>query len=207
MLSNKSSGTVQAAPPFLAHHHDDHAGYILKLINAQSGLRIIAYENAIPLLVSGKNNLNNGGGIVNQYIYGLFRFKQLITPYWTLCFPPFILRQSDIVLTNNNLQLPPEIGLDASVVYTPGNTSYSISLIIDKDYLLCGDLCSNFLNWAGAKHLTLFNENIKGVYGSWQNVLDMKIKYVLPAHGKPFLAEKLKQNMFKYAQDNLVKFS
>lgn len=206
IINEKNIKIDQIKYLLLSHHHDDHVGYIAKLLEAQPSLKIIVHEKTIPLLASGKNNTKNGGGIVNPIIYTLFRIKRFITPEWTLTFPPFNVRSQDIVLQGDFIKLPAEVGIKAFVAYTPGHTSDSISLIIDNEYLLCGDLSSNFLNWAGANHLTLFNEDIDSVYSSWQKVLSMKIKYVLPAHGKPFHSEKLKHNLYKYKQEDLVKF-
>lgn len=206
IINKKNIKIDQIKYLLLSHHHDDHVGYIAKLLEAQPSLKIIVHEKTITLLASGENNTKNGGGIVNPIIYTLFRIKQFITPEWTLTFPPFNVRSQDIVLQGDFIELPVEVGIKAFVAYTPGHTSDSISLIIDNKYLLCGDLSSNFLNWAGANHLTLFNEDIDSVYSSWQKVLSMKIKYVLPAHGKPFHSEKLKHNLYKYKQEDLVKF-
>ncbi len=190
----------------LTHHHDDHSGYISKLLELQPSLKIIVHEKSVPFLASGNNNKDNGGGLVNPLIYGLFQLKKFITPDWTLAFPPFLIRDNDIILKENIQQLPTEVGIDALVIYTPGHTSDSISLLIDKEYLVCGDLSSNFLNWAGSKYLTIFNENVEDVYKSWENVISLGAKYIAPAHGKPFRVEKLKENLYKYKQSDLVKF-
>jgi hypothetical protein len=44
------------------------------------------------------------------------------------------------------------------------------------------------------------------VYASWEKVIKLKAKYIVPAHGKPFSIEILRENMFKYIQDDLFKF-
>jgi glyoxylase-like metal-dependent hydrolase (beta-lactamase superfamily II) len=190
----------------LSHHHDDHAGYINTLLKNNSNIKVIAHERSVPLLASGKNNTANGGGIVNSRIYALFRFKQIITPEWDLSFPPFTMRTSDILLKETAMNLPSDTGRNLKVLYTPGHTNDSISLIVDDTYLLCGDLASNFLNWAGASQLTLFNENVVQVYRSWLMVYGEGIKVIVPSHGKPFSADLLKENFDIYKQEELVKF-
>jgi len=190
----------------LSHHHDDHAGYINTLLKNNSSIKIIAHERAVPLLASGKNNTANGGGIVNSRIYGLFRFKQIITPEWDLSFPPFTMRTRDILLKETAMNLPSDTGRNLKVLYTPGHTTDSISLVVDDTYLLCGDLASNFLNWAGASQLTLFNENVAQVYRSWRMVYGYGVKVIVPSHGKPFSADLLKENFDAYKQEELVKF-
>ena len=190
----------------LSHHHDDHVGFIAELTERNPSLKIIVHEKTVPLLATGKNNKMNGGGIVNSTIFLLFRIKQLLTPDWTLTFPPFNIRSQDIIIQGEVQPLPAEVGIEGVIVHTPGHSSDSISLLYKNKYLLCGDMASYFLNWAGAKHLTLFNENINEVYKSWEKVISMDVKYVIPSHGKPFRIERLKNNLYKYTQKDLVKF-
>jgi glyoxylase-like metal-dependent hydrolase (beta-lactamase superfamily II) len=190
----------------LSHHHDDHAGYINTLLKKNSNIKVIAHERAVPLLASGKNNTGNGGGIINSRIYALFRFKQIITPEWDLSFAPFTMRASDILLKETAMHLPSDTGSNLKVLYTPGHTTDSISLVVDDTYLLCGDLASHFLNWAGASQLTLFNENVAQVYRSWRMVYGEGIKVIVPSHGKPFSADLLKENFDVYKQEELIKF-
>ncbi len=190
----------------LSHHHDDHSGFISQLTATLPSLKIIVHEKTVPLLASGKNNKMNGGGIVNPLIYSLFRIKQFITPDWTLTFPPFIVRPRDIILYGEINQIPSEVGIDGVIVHTPGHSSDSISLLLNRSYLVCGDLASNFLNWAGACNLTLFNEDIDIVYKSWQKLISMNVMIIAPSHGKPFKINKLKNNLHKYTQKDLVLF-
>ncbi len=190
----------------LSHHHDDHSGYIAEIVKLNPSVRIIAHEKAVELLQSGNNNKANGGGIVNSNIYALFKIKQMITPDWKLSFQPFKIRQNDIIVSGENFQLPAEAGLDAVIIYTPGHSSDSISLLYKNKYLLCGDLASNFLNFAGAKHLTLFNENLNEVYKSWEKIIAADAEIILPSHGKPFPIEKLRNNLYQYDQKDVVKF-
>lgn len=188
----------------ITHHHDDHVGFLNKLTTLNASLRVIVHETTVPLLAAGENNTKNGGGIVNRAIYTLFRLKMLITPGWDFSFPPYMVRKQDIILRGEKTVLPEEVGLSATVLHTPGHSSDSISLIYKDKYLFCGDMASSFLLWAGAKYLTLFNENVGRVYASWEKALAMKVEFILPAHGKPFKAERLKENLYKYSQDDVL---
>lgn len=189
---------------FITHHHDDHVGFLTTMTALNPSLRVIVHETGVPLLAAGENNTNNGGGIVNRAIYALFRLKMLITPSWDFSFPPYAVRKQDIILRGEKTALPAEVGLSAFVLHTPGHSSDSISLIYKDRYLFCGDMASSFLLWAGAKYLTLFNENVGQAYASWEKALAMKVEFILPAHGKPFTAERLKENLYKYSQDDVV---
>ena len=188
----------------ITHHHDDHAGFLNKMTARNKTLRVILHEKSVPLLAAGENNKKNGGGIINHVIYALFRIKMLITPDWDFRFPPYIARKQDIVLRGERTPLPEEVGLARNVIHTPGHSSDSVSLIYKDKYLFCGDMASSFLLWAGARHCTLFNEDISQVYDSWEKVLSLNIEFLLPAHGKPFHADRLKEDLYKYAQKDLV---
>jgi glyoxylase-like metal-dependent hydrolase (beta-lactamase superfamily II) len=205
-LQKKGIRTNMIRYVFLTHHHDDHAGFLNQLTRENQSVRIILHEKAVPLLLTGANNINNGGGIVNPVIFGLFRLKQVLSPEWTLTFPAFTVRPQDYILSANNMILPDELAMDFSVFETPGHTTDSISLLYKKDYLFCGDMASHFLNWAGASHLTLFNEDVANVYASWRKVLAAGAKIVVPSHGKAFDAKSLEDNLDHYRQKDLVKF-
>ncbi len=190
----------------LTHHHDDHVGFLNQIVAANSDVRVVLSRGTADLLRKGKNNTENGGGIVNSIIYALFRIRQIIAPDWDLTFPPYTTRDRDIVLTEEYHDLEGIPGVDIVAVHTPGHTSDSTTFIYNGHIAFCGDLASNFLNWAGAKYLTVFNENLDTVYGSWQKLIDSNIKIIATAHGKPFHIKNLEENIFKNSQSDIVRF-
>jgi glyoxylase-like metal-dependent hydrolase (beta-lactamase superfamily II) len=110
------------------------------------------------------------------------------------------------IFDGSSRRLPEETGLDGVLLHTPGHTSDSISLLLDDGRLFCGDLASNFLNWAGAHHATLFNENMEELYASWKAVLDAGARRVYPAHGAPFGAAILRREIDRHSNKDLVPF-
>ncbi len=184
---------------FLTHHHDDHSGFLDQLTIEYPDIIVILHEKSIPLLKQGKNNTQNGGGIVNNLINLLFKIKQAITPEWNFTFPPYTARAKDIILNGDTYNLKELLNINAFMLYTPGHTIDSISLVYNEDYIFCGDMSSNMLNFAGAKYLTIFNENIQEVYKSWDMIINSDIKYIIPIHGKPFEVVNLEKNINKYS--------
>ncbi|MFO7730790.1 MAG: hypothetical protein R6V86_08495, partial [Spirochaetia bacterium] len=75
------------------------------------------------------------------------------------------------------------------------HSSDSQSLLLPEGALFCGDMAARFLNFAGAKYCTLFNEDIEQVYRSWQSVLKLGVHRLFPAHGSDFSARTLEQHM------------
>jgi glyoxylase-like metal-dependent hydrolase (beta-lactamase superfamily II) len=189
----------------LTHHHDDHVGFLNQIVAENKNVRIVLAKETAKLLRKGKNNLENGGGIVNSTIYTLFRIKQILTPSWNLTFPPYVIRENDIVIVKDYFDLSGILGIDLVAIHTPGHSSDSTTFIYNEKIAFCGDLASNFLNWAGAKYLTLFNEDINIVYESWKKLIDIKIVTIATAHGKSFHIKNLENSIFKNSQSNIVK--
>ena len=190
----------------LTHHHDDHVGFLNQIVAANRDVRIVLSRGTADLLRKGKNNTENGGGIVNFAIYALFRIKQMLTPDWDLTFPPYSARDKDIILTEEYHEFEDIPGIDLVAVHTPGHSSDSTTFIYNGNVAFCGDLASNFLNWAGANYLTVFNEDLKTVYDSWQKLIDRNIETIATAHGKPFHIKNLEENIFKNSQSDIVRF-
>lgn len=190
----------------LTHHHDDHVGFLNQMSLDNPEVRIILHKKTADLLLTGSNNKNNGGGIVNKRIYALFRLKQMISPKWDLSFPPYVVRERDIILEKDFHDLSDLLGINLKVIYTPGHSSDSVTYVYKDEYAFCGDLASNFLNWAGARYLTLFNEDISLVYSSWKKIIDFGVETIIPAHGNPYNIENLTNNLHAHQQENAVAF-
>ena len=191
---------------FLTHHHDDHAGFATRLLEAHPQITAIARAEAEPLLAAGHNNTSNGGTLLNRRIKALFQLKRRLSPDWDLSFPPVTLRPQDIRLSAERSDLGSVLGLAAEAVYTPGHTSDSQSLLLPDGSLFCGDLAARFLNFAGAHYCTLFNEDIEQVYQSWQTVLKLGARRIYPAHGRSFDADSLRKHIDVHNRSSVVPF-
>jgi glyoxylase-like metal-dependent hydrolase (beta-lactamase superfamily II) len=191
---------------FLTHHHDDHAGFAARLMEDNPKIIIIARTEAEALLAAGHNNTSNGGFLLNRRIKALFNLKRHVSPEWDLSFPPVIMRPQDIRLSAERSDLSEKLGFAAQAVYTPGHTSDSQSLLLPDGTLFCGDMAARFLNFAGARYCTLFNENIEQVYQSWQTVLKLGTRRVYPAHGKSFSSETLRKHIDSHNKSSVVPY-
>ncbi len=75
-LSRRGIETEQIAHLFLTHHHDDHAGFLAKLLCEHPRITVIARAEAESLLAAGKNTTSFGGSLLNKRIRALFKLKQ-----------------------------------------------------------------------------------------------------------------------------------
>lgn len=190
----------------LTHHHDDHAGFVNKILK-DSELIIIAHEKAKELLKSGENDTTRGGGIINKRMYYLFKFGQkYISNLFELTFPPVSLRDKDILIKGNNENVLKEIGVNAEIIYTPGHSIDSISVLFDREIIFCGDAAMSWPLWAGIKYHTIFITDVDEYYRSWEKIIESGAQKVYPSHGKPFNVNKLKENKGEFNNDDLIMF-
>ena len=189
----------------LTHHHDDHAGFLNELTRDTS-ITIIAHEQGDVLLKGGKNDKTRGGGYINGFIKLVADLKMRLDPHWTLTFPPFTLRESDILLAGDDNQLLRQLGIAGQILYTPGHCVDHISIVLDSGEAFCGDSAANFLLWAGTRYCTVFMTDMDEAYRSWQKMLDAGAQVIYPAHGRPFSADKLRQSMGRIKTNALAKF-
>ena len=75
-----------------------------------------------------------------------------------------------------------QYGLDATVLHLPGHSEGSIGILTDAGDLICGDILQN----QGRPNVTLIVGNQAELASSVNRLSTLKIKTVLPGHGKPF---------------------
>jgi hydroxyacylglutathione hydrolase len=170
----------------LTHHHDDHAGFAAELVRA-SGCRIIAHRNALAPLKNGESM--DTMKPVNLRIRCVFSLFMLFHGRFT--FPPVELGENDIMVDGDDSDLLKEIGVDGRILYTPGHTNDSISVVMPDGTAIVGDAAMNFLPGSGIRHRPIFVEDIDAVYRSWERLCAQGAKIIFPAHGKPFPARDL----------------
>jgi len=195
---------------FLTHHHDDHAGF-LNNITRDTPLTIIANRRAKELLLIGKNDKTHGGGWVSPAIRLLAETKMRLDPNWTLAFTPFALRDQDILIEGDDCNVLKGLGINGSVLYTPGHCIDHQVLVLDGEdaesrIAFCGDAAASMLRFAGSHYFPVFMTDMEAAYQSWQKMLDGGARMIYPSHGKPFPATRLKEHMYKIKTSQLIPF-
>jgi len=189
----------------LTHHHDDHAGFLNDMTN-DSNCVVIAHELSRDLLKGGKNDTSHGGGYVNRFVKFVTDIKMRIDTKWTLSFPSFELRDNDLLVSGDDNVLLRNLGIDGKIVYTPGHCIDHLAIVLDNGAAFCGDAAASFILWAGTKYCTVFMTDMEQAYRSWQKMIDAGADTIYPAHGNPFSADKLTQNIGKIKTADLARF-
>ena len=94
----------------------------------------------------------------------------------------------DVVLGDEGLALA-EYGIAGRVLYTPGHSSGSVSVLLDTGDAFVGDLAMNRFPLRLSPGLPVLAEDMPSVKKSWIQLLDAGAETVYPAHGKAFPAE------------------
>ena len=165
----------------LTHGHWDHIGSA-KEIQAWTGARILLHQKDMHFLDETHPSQPPGFTLWGKIIIEMLKMYTL-----KMRLPTF---QVDIVAKDEEISLV-EYGIPGKVVYTPGHSWGSVSVLMDGGQVLVGDLAMNMFPMRISPGLPIFGDDIQVVKKSWQKLLDLGAKTVYPAHGKPFLAERL----------------
>ena len=96
----------------------------------------------------------------------------------------------DIVMGDNDLSLK-EYGLEGRIVYTPGHTYGSISVVLDSGDAFVGCLAHNRPPLVLRPKLPIYAKNIELLKESWIKVLNMGARTIYPGHGSSFPVDKI----------------
>lgn len=99
--------------------------------------------------------------------------------------------KADIVLNNEDYPLS-DFGVSGKIVYTPGHTEGSVSVLLDSGDAFVGCLAHNNLPFRLRPGLPIFAEDIEKVKESWKMIIKQGAKTIYPAHGNPFSADIIK---------------
>jgi hydroxyacylglutathione hydrolase len=167
----------------ITHGHFDHIGSA-RDIKEMTGARLAIHQNEKPWVEQAQINLPPGATNWGRILIGLF--KPLIG---LVKFPPTSV---DITLTDDEFSLS-EFGIDGRIVYTPGHSSGSMSVILDSGEAFIGDMAMSAFPMRIGPGLPIFAEDLPRLRESWKKVLGMGIKTIYPSHGKPFPADVMQQ--------------
>lgn len=191
---------------YLTHHHDDHTGFIDKVTESNPEIRIITNRICADRLLLGANYSEEGSGWCRKSLKHLVALNQIINTKWTLTYPPFKVRPTDILLDSCDNDLLPLTNANFRSIYTPGHSIDSTSLLDSQHNLFCGDAAASFFLFLGTKYAPPVISNTTQLYASWQKIIDLGVETIYPAHGKPFSIDKIKQNINKISQEQLGRF-
>jgi glyoxylase-like metal-dependent hydrolase (beta-lactamase superfamily II) len=169
-------------------------------------VKVILSQHGKEILASGKHFHAPEAGYVNKRIGFLLSLKSRFDKKWTHTFPPYKVRESDLLISSGPRFEELGIALNGRVLETPGHSPDHLSILFDDGDCLAGDAAANFLQWAGAKYCVISVDDLEQYYASWQKLISGGAQRIFPSHEKPFTVEALRQNLGKHKKENMVLF-
>ena len=96
----------------------------------------------------------------------------------------------DIVMEEEDFSLE-EFGIPGKIIFTPGHSLGSISVVLESGEAFVGDTAMNSFPLTIGPNLPIFAEDLSALRNSWRKLIDKGAKKIYPGHGKPFDIEKL----------------
>jgi glyoxylase-like metal-dependent hydrolase (beta-lactamase superfamily II) len=168
----------------ITHGHWDHIGSASDLKSA-TGAKLAMHEREIAWLEQSITPHPPGVTLWGR-ILALIA-KSLVMPMIKV--PP---TKVDVSLGNEGLSLS-QFGIPGRVLYTPGHSSGSVSVLLDSGEAFVGDLAMNTFPLRLSPGLPILAEDPDAVIASWQMLLEAGAREVYPAHGKPFPADVIRR--------------
>src|SRR5207302_11395172 len=124
-------------------------------------------------------------------LYGRVMRKLTTLEYWTLkLFRIIKFQTAHVDLAADEESVLEEVGLDGSVIWTPGHTKGSVTLFLNQPSVaIVGDLLRTR---RGQLVEPLPMESIPQTQASVKRVLDLDPEIICPGHGKPLPAPRLR---------------
>lgn len=163
----------------LTHGHWDHIGSA-KEIKEITGAKIAMHKREKDWLEKSLKPLPPG---VTRW--GKI-FAKIMAMFMPLVHIP--ATKVDIILGDKEFPLN-KFGIAGKVIYTPGHSSGSVSIVLDTGEAFVGDLAMNAFPMRLSPGLPIFAEDMHKLKESWKLLLDMGAKKIYPAHGKSFSAD------------------
>jgi glyoxylase-like metal-dependent hydrolase (beta-lactamase superfamily II) len=167
----------------ITHGHWDHIGSACDLKTA-TGAELAMHEREIAWLEQSLTPHPPGVTLWGRFLSSIAR---VFTPFIEV--PP---TKVDLTLGDQGRSLS-DFGIPGRVLYTPGHSSGSVSILLDSGEAFVGDLAMNTFPLRLSPGLPIFAEDPSAVIDSWKMLLETGAKVVYPAHGKPFPADVIRR--------------
>ena len=162
----------------LTHGHFDHIGLAKEIVEL-SGAQTAIHEREKDWVETGISAMPPGVTSWGKFLMSLMK----LAPKMSVPGTPV-----DISLGDDGFSLE-AYGIPAQVVYTPGHTMGSMSILLENGDAIVGDLAMSAKSMRLSPGIPIFAEDVSLIKPSWKKLLDLGAKIIYPAHGKPFSAD------------------
>jgi glyoxylase-like metal-dependent hydrolase (beta-lactamase superfamily II) len=172
----------------VTHVHFDHVGS-LAAIRKRCGCPVAVHASEAPMLREGRIVLPPGTRPYSRWLIGLARRHPWIVER-LYRFDPV---EADI-LVEQKFSLD-GFGVKARALHTPGHTAGSLSVLTAAGDAAVGDLAVNYHPFGRRRHAPPFGDSPELIRHQWRRLLTLGARQIYPAHGRPFPARRLSDQM------------
>lgn len=169
----------------LSHGHSDHAGAAANL-KELTGAKIAVHEDDQEMFETREAVLPTP-----VTSWGKVTRKMMKPAMSIFNFDGFPV---DLVITDAGLSLD-EYGIPGRIIYTPGHTPGSISLLLETGDAFVGCLTHNAPPFRLRPNHPIFAEDLDKLWESWKLLIDQGADMIYPSHGDPFPVKKILKAM------------
>ena len=167
----------------LTHHHSDHTGFAYKILQ-NSKTTLITHKESLSFLQKGESESIVISGEYGKVLKLLFSFYSKINRVSNKYIP--IKPKNAIILDKDNAEILRKIGIDGTIVYTPGHTNGSISILLNNGDAIVGDLIMNIIP-VKKNFFPIVIKDYRKLFSSWLKIMKSNVKRIYPSHGKMVL--------------------
>lgn len=182
-VRNSPINRIEDALLVLTHGHWDHVGSARE-IQAFTGAQLAVHRQDRSMVEAGRAVIPPGATAWGRVVAAALG---AVAP--RLGFPP---AQVDVELGDEDLSLAP-FGIPGRILYTPGHSLGSVSVLLENGDAFVGDLAMNWIALRLTPGLPVLAEDMHLVRSSWRRLLHEGARVIYPAHGRPFPAEVIRR--------------
>lgn len=168
----------------LTHGDFDHIGSV-KDLKELTGAEIAIHK-------SDRSHLENSIYNFPPGVTGWGRFLHFVLDAPLKQFFKIPSTQADIELNEKEFLLD-QYGIDGKIIYTPGHTFGSVSVLLKTGEAFVGCLAHNNVPFRLHPNLPIFGEDIEKIKESWKTIINHGVKIIYPGHGNPFPIDLIKK--------------
>jgi len=169
----------------ITHGHFDHIG-LANFIAETTSAKIAIHKRDREMLETGRSPLLPG-----TTTWGKLLMNTMDRVMTSVSVRP---TKADTVLGDDGLSLD-EFGIPGRVIYTPGHTLGSVSVLLEGGEAFVGDLAMSARFMRLKPGPPIFAEDLELVLQSWRKLLEVGARIIYPAHGKPFSIDLIRDHL------------
>lgn len=172
----------------LTHTHFDHVENAARL-QKHFGMKIIVHRNETQYLIRGNTPVPAG---TNRFFSSLVKAGKKLIP-WYFNYTPVL----PDIMVDDHLDLRELTDLDLQIIHTPGHSSGSLSIIINREYAVVGDALIGIFE---KSVFPPFADKPDVMLKSWKKLLDTNCHTFLPGHGNEIERSFLESEYHRHRQ-------